>query len=182
MNFAIVAAGPNAASPHHEPGERVDRAGEVVLCDFGGTMLAEGAGYCSDITRMRPRRRAAGRVRATLYAVLQRRAGGRRGRGDGRHAVRGRRRARPGASSPTPATATHFIHRTGHGIGIEEHEDPYIVAGNATALGAGHAFSVEPGIYLPGRFGRPPRGHRGRHRRRARRAQPRGPRPRRWCR
>ena len=46
-----------------------------------------------------------------------------------------------------------FIHRTGHGIGVEEHEDPYIVAGNGTPLAAGHAFSVEPGIYLPGRFG-----------------------------
>ena len=46
-----------------------------------------------------------------------------------------------------------FIHRTGHGIGVEEHEDPYVVAGNATTLVPGHAFSVEPGIYLPGRFG-----------------------------
>jgi len=46
-----------------------------------------------------------------------------------------------------------FVHRTGHGIGVEEHEDPYIVAGNATPLAPGHAFSVEPGIYVPGRFG-----------------------------
>ena len=57
-----------------------------------------------------------------------------------------------------------FIHRIGHGIGIEEHEDPYIVAGNATTLAAGHAFSVEPGIYLAGRFGARYRGHRRRHR------------------
>jgi Xaa-Pro aminopeptidase len=47
----------------------------------------------------------------------------------------------------------YFIHRTGHGIGIEEHEDPYVVAGNRTPLAVGHAFSVEPGIYFPGRFG-----------------------------
>jgi Xaa-Pro aminopeptidase len=47
----------------------------------------------------------------------------------------------------------YFVHRTGHGIGIEEHEDPYLVAGNDMPLQAGHAFSVEPGIYLPGRFG-----------------------------
>jgi len=46
-----------------------------------------------------------------------------------------------------------FLHRTGHGIGLEEHEDPYIVVGNASTLVAGHAFSVEPGIYLEGRFG-----------------------------
>ncbi len=47
----------------------------------------------------------------------------------------------------------YFIHRTGHGIGIEEHEDPYLVAGNETVLAVGHAFSIEPGIYFPGRFG-----------------------------
>ena len=57
------------------------------------------------------------------------------------------------ASSPPAGYGPHFIHRTGHGIGLEEHEDPYIVAGNALPLAPGHAFSVEPGIYLPGRFG-----------------------------
>ncbi len=61
-----------------------------------------------------------------------------------------------------------FIHRTGHGIGVEEHEDPYIVAGNAEPLVAGNAFSIEPGIYVPGPLGRAARGHRGGHRRRAR--------------
>ena len=63
------------------------------------------------------------------------------------------RRGGPGGSSRRPASGELFIHRTGHGIGIEEHEDPYIVAGNAQPLVPGHAFSVEPGIYLPGRFG-----------------------------
>ena len=70
-----------------------------------------------------------------------------------------------------------FIHRTGHGIGVEEHEDPYVVAGNATPLVPGHAFSVEPGIYTAGRVGHAPRGHRGRRRRRPRPAQPGRPRP-----
>ena len=55
--------------------------------------------------------------------------------------------------SPTPASGDAFIHRIGHGIGIEEHEDPYMVDGNRTPLVPGHAFSVEPGIYLAGRFG-----------------------------
>ena len=71
-----------------------------------------------------------------------------------------------------------FIHRTGHGIGIEEHEDPYIVSGNGTPLEPGHAFSIEPGIYVAGPVRLPPRGHRGGGRRRARPAQPRRPRPR----
>ena len=59
----------------------------------------------------------------------------------------------PAASSTSAGYGEHFIHRTGHGIGIEEHEDPYLVAGNRTPLVTGHAFSVEPGIYFPGRFG-----------------------------
>src|SRR5690606_916791 len=152
VNFAIVAAGPNAASPHHEPGARVIQEGEVVLCDFGGTMLGEdGVGYCSDITRCvwlgEPPAEA-----ADAYAVL----------------LEAQQAAVAAATVGTPCEEVdvtarriiaeagwgdHFIHRTGHGIGIEEHEDPYIVAGNATPLAPGHAFSVEPGIYVPGRFG-----------------------------
>jgi Xaa-Pro aminopeptidase len=152
VNFAIVAAGPNAASPHHEAGERVIGPGEVVLCDFGGTMLnAEGVGYCSDITRCVHVGEPPAEV-AEAYAVLH----------------DAQRAAVAAAVVGTPcelvdATARdaiaaagygdRFIHRTGHGIGVEEHEDPYIVAGNDTPLAPGHAFSVEPGIYVPGRFG-----------------------------
>jgi len=72
--------------------------------------------------------------------------------GGGGHALRGRRRRRP-LPHRRGRLGEQFIHRTGHGIGIEEHEDPYIVSGNTEPLQAGHAFSVEPGIYVPGRWG-----------------------------
>jgi Xaa-Pro aminopeptidase len=147
-NFAIVAAGANAASPHHEPSaSRVVADGDVVLCDFGGTM----GGYCSDITRMFH----VGAVDAEVhdvYAVLA-------------HAQEaGVRAAVVGAACQDVDAAARaviddagfgdcFVHRVGHGIGTEAHEDPYLVAGNTTPLESGHAFSVEPGIYFPGRFG-----------------------------
>jgi Xaa-Pro aminopeptidase len=149
VNFAIVAAGEHAASPHHEPGERVIRPGEVVLCDFGGTMPD---GYCSDITRCVWTGGEPTAEMRDLYAVLQ----------------DAQAQAVDAAVVGTPCEdvdgvarrliteggyGDHFIHRTGHGIGLEEHEDPYVVAGNCTALVPGHAFSVEPGIYLPGRLG-----------------------------
>jgi Xaa-Pro aminopeptidase len=146
-NFAIVAAAANAASPHHEPSTRVIVEGDVVLCDFGGTM----DGYCSDITRMF----VVGEPDADVvdtYAVL----------------VAAQEAGVQAATVGTPCAEVdaaarrvitdagfgeHFVHRTGHGIGTEAHEDPYIVSSNADPLEAGHAFSIEPGIYLPGRFG-----------------------------
>ncbi|MEN3273207.1 MAG: hypothetical protein V7636_1968 [Actinomycetota bacterium] len=149
VNFAIVAAGEDAASPHHEPGDRVIAANEIVLCDFGGTMPD---GYCSDITRcVWTGGKVPSKVR-DLYAILQ----------DAQAkavdaAVIGapcedvdnvaRRLITEGGYGP------QFIHRTGHGIGLEEHEDPYIVGGNCEALAPGHAFSIEPGIYLAGEVG-----------------------------
>jgi Xaa-Pro aminopeptidase len=152
VNFAIVAAGENAASPHHEPGARVIEAGEPVLCDFGGTLLGpDGVGYCSDITRCVHIGEPPSEL-AEVYAVLQ----------------AAQQAAVEAAVLGTPCEAVdaaarriitdagwgaEFIHRTGHGIGIEAHEDPYIVSGNATPLEPGHAFSVEPGIYVAGRFG-----------------------------
>jgi Xaa-Pro aminopeptidase len=154
VNFAIVAAGENAASPHHDASERVVQAGEVVLCDFGGTMHdADGVGYCSDITRcvVAGGGPVPGEV-AEAYAVLEK-------------AQQAAVAAAVVGTSCEDVDATarrmiadagygdRFIHRTGHGIGVEEHEDPYIVAGNTTPLVAGHAFSIEPGIYVPGRFG-----------------------------
>jgi Xaa-Pro aminopeptidase len=152
VNFAIVAAGENAASPHHEPGERLIAPGEVVLCDFGGTMHAEGgAGYCSDITRCVVTGEPSAEM-AEVYAVLHEAqaaavAAGRVGT---------TAEAVDAAARDIIADAGYgerFMHRTGHGIGVEEHEDPYIVSGNRHRLVPGNAYSVEPGIYLPGRFG-----------------------------
>jgi Xaa-Pro aminopeptidase len=152
VNFAIVAAGSNASSPHHDAGPRVIRPGEIVLCDFGGTMIGDdGVGYCSDITRCVHIGEPPGEL-VELYDVLHR-------------AQQASVRA---ATVGTPCEevdavgrriigdagfGSYFIHRTGHGIGVEAHEDPYIVEGNATPLVPGHAFSIEPGIYLPGKFG-----------------------------
>ena len=146
-NFAIVASGPNAASPHHEPGERVVQVGDSVVCDFGGTM----AGYCSDITRTFVVGEPSAEM-ADLYEVLFRAQ-----EEAVRAAVIGASCEAVDAAARTVIAAggygDYFIHRTGHGIGLEEHEDPYLVSGNATPLAAGHAFSIEPGIYLPGRCG-----------------------------
>ena len=109
-------------------------------------------GYCSDITRTVFTGPPPAEF-VELYELLAGRPGGRRWRRPG-SAPRARRSTPPpGASSPTGGYGDAFIHRTGHGIGLEEHEDPYIVAGNTAALVPGHAFSVEPGIYLAGRFG-----------------------------
>ncbi len=152
VNFAIVATGANAASPHHEAGSTVIEAGHVLLCDFGGTWPTDsGAGYCSDITRCVAVGPPSAEV-AEAYAVLQ------------AAQAASVESARVGvaceavdAAAREPIAAAgygdRFIHRTGHGIGVEEHEDPYIVAGNRDVLEPGHAFSVEPGIYTPGVWG-----------------------------
>jgi Xaa-Pro aminopeptidase len=151
VNFTIVAAGENASSPHHDASERVIGRDEVLLCDFGGTMLFDGVGYCSDITRCVYTGEPPAEFR-DLYAVLhdaQRAAVTSAVVGQPCEDVDGvaRRVITEGGYGD------YFIHRTGHGIGVEEHEDPYIVAGNCTALVPGHAFSIEPGIYVPGRWG-----------------------------
>ena len=150
VNFAIVAAGENAASPHHHAGSRVIEANEIVLCDFGGTMN----GYCSDITRCMFTGDAgsANPGLAEAYAVLHEAQ-----QAAFHAAVVGvsceevDRTAR--AIIADAGFGEFFVHRTGHGIGMEEHEDPYIVEGNHRPLSDGHAFSIEPGIYVPGEWG-----------------------------
>jgi Xaa-Pro aminopeptidase len=147
--FVIVGSGPNGASPHHSLSERVVEAGDVVVIDIGGP-VAEG--YCSDSTRTY----VMGEPRDTdvleTYAVLQRAQ---------RAAVDA---VRPGVTAQAVDAAARevidaagfgefFIHRTGHGIGLDVHEHPYIVSGNDMPLEPGMAFSVEPGIYQPGRWG-----------------------------
>ena len=147
VNFAIVAAGENAASPHHHAGDRIIQHGEIVLCDFGGTMN----GYCSDITRCVHLGDVPTDI-ADAYDVLfeAQAAGVAAGRiGETCESVDSAARSVITASG----YGEWFVHRTGHGIGMEEHEDPYMVAGNTTLIAAGHAFSVEPGIYIPGKWG-----------------------------
>ena len=149
VNFAIVGSGPNSASPHHDAGPRVIRAGEAVVCDFGGAR----GGYCSDITR-------------TVWTGSEEPPAGFRELYDLLQAAQATavKAAKVGATCESVDAAARdiiaaggfadaFFHRTGHGIGLEEHEDPYIVSENTIPLVAGHAFSVEPGIYLEGLFG-----------------------------
>ncbi|MEQ4303473.1 Xaa-Pro peptidase family protein [Plantactinospora sp. B6F1] len=147
-DFAIVAAGPNGASPHHGTSDRVIGVGEPVVVDIGGTMPS---GYCSDATRCYVIGTPPPDF-ADYYQVLhaaQRAAVG---------------AVRPGVSAAAIDSVAReviaeagygaaFLHRTGHGIGLDGHEDPYLVAGNELPLEPGMAFSVEPGIYLAGRHG-----------------------------
>jgi Xaa-Pro aminopeptidase len=147
VNFAIVGSGPNSASPHHEPGARVIGRDEAVVCDFGGTL----DGYCSDITRTVFTGRPPIEFR-TLYSVLeeaQAMAVGAATVGTRCHDVDLVARAH----IQEAGFGAYIVHRTGHGIGLEEHEDPYIAGGNSEAIAPGHAFSIEPGIYVPGRYG-----------------------------
>ena len=149
VDFTIVGSGPNGASPHHELSSRTIQAGDVVVVDIGGETAT---GYRSDCTRTYVVGGSAPRDVAEWYAVLQ--------------AAQAASTAsvRPGVTAEEVDAAArrviedagwgeHFIHRTGHGIGLDTHEAPYIVAGNSLPLVPGMAFSVEPGIYLAGRCG-----------------------------
>jgi Xaa-Pro aminopeptidase len=147
VDFTIVGSGPNGASGHHEPGERRIAPGDAVVMDFGGVR----DDYCSDITRTvfvgeptDEQREVYAIVRAAQQAAFE--------------------AVRPGVPAQDVDRAARaviteagygdrFVHRTGHGIGLEIHEPPYIVEGNATLLELGMTFSDEPGIYLEGRFG-----------------------------
>lgn len=152
VNFAIVAAGDNAASPHHEPGTRLIGPDEVVLCDFGGTMDDDaGVGYCSDITRCVWTGELPSTAREVYDVLESAQQAAFEAAVAGVEAASVDRAARSVIGDA--GLGERFVHRTGHGIGVEEHEDPYIVEGNTDELAVGHAFSIEPGIYLPGRFG-----------------------------
>ncbi|MGB8861713.1 MAG: M24 family metallopeptidase, partial [Ilumatobacteraceae bacterium] len=121
--------------------------GELVLCDFGGTMN----GYCSDITRCVFTGTPSAEI-AEAYAVLH----AAQAAGVAAGVVGAACQDVDRASRQIIADAgygEYFIHRTGHGIGMEAHEDPYMVEGNTLPIAPGHAFSVEPGIYVPGRWG-----------------------------
>jgi Xaa-Pro aminopeptidase len=152
VNFAIVGSGPNAASPHHEPGSRVIGPNETVVCDFGGSLSLDGeVGYCSDITRTVVTGEPTAQVAECYHVLLAAQQAAVAAAGDGIAAEAVDAVAR--TIIDDAGYGDLFIHRTGHGIGIEEHEDPYLVEGNREPLRPGHAFSVEPGIYVPGQFG-----------------------------
>ncbi|WP_326720082.1 MULTISPECIES: aminopeptidase P family protein [unclassified Streptomyces] len=147
VDFTIVASGPNGANPHHEAGDRVIERGDMVVLDFGGLK----DGYGSDTSRTvhvgepdDEERRVHDIVREAQEAGFQ--------------------AVRPGAACQDVDRAAraviteagygeYFIHRTGHGIGVTTHEPPFMIEGEELPLVPGMCFSVEPGIYLPGRFG-----------------------------
>ena len=148
--FVIVGSGPNGASPHHDVSDRVIESGDVVVVDIGGPLPS---GYYSDSTRTyavgaEPPAADPGGVRGAAGRAGARR---RRGRGPGCTAEQVDAVAR--ARLTDAGLGERFLHRTGHGIGLDVHEDPYIVGGNTLPLEPGMAFSVEPGIYLDGDWG-----------------------------
>lgn len=143
----IVASGPNSSSPHHLTGDRVVREGDVVVLDFGGTV----EGYYADITRTVHVGQPSNEF-AQVYDVVR------------AAQAAGVRAAVPGVKAQDVDRLTrnvivesgfgdYVLHRTGHGLGLEAHEEPYIVEGNSLALEPGMVFSIEPGVYLSGRFG-----------------------------
>ncbi len=148
-DFVIVASGPNGASPHHELSDRVIERGDPVVVDIGGSVES---GYCSDSTRTYVAGGPPPDDFTAYYSVLQ------------RAQTEQCAAARPGVTAEAldavgrdvitaAGYGEAFVHRTGHGIGLETHEEPYIVAGNGLVLEEGMAFSIEPGIYLGGRHG-----------------------------
>ena len=170
VDFTIVGSGPNAASPHHEVSDRVLQRGDAVVVDIGGTMPS---GYCSDCTRTYVIGEPPPEF-AAYYRVLR----------DAQQAAFAA--VRPGvtaeavdAAAREPIAAAgygeYFVHRTGHGIGLETHEDPYIVSGQRRAAAAGHGVLHRAG-HLPGPARRQDRGHRGLHRAGLRAAEQRQPR------
>ncbi len=145
--FTIVGTGPNGASPHHRPGHRALQAGDAVVLDFGGRT----GGYCSDLSRTIVIQELPRNFEAVYEVVREAQD-------------RAFQAVRPGVPAREVDRAARgvieeagygelFVHRTGHGIGLEEHEGPYIVEGNEEPLRPGMCFSIEPGVYLPGAFG-----------------------------
>jgi Xaa-Pro aminopeptidase len=148
VDFVIVGSGPNGASPHHDTSDRVIQPGDPVVVDIGGTTEA---GYCSDETRTYVVGEPPDDFLAYYEVLLAAQ-------------VAACDAVQPGTACGAVDAAArdviagagygeYFVHRTGHGIGLDVHEDPYIVAGNDLLLEPGMTFSIEPGIYLPGRHG-----------------------------
>jgi Xaa-Pro aminopeptidase len=147
VDFMLIASGPNGAYPHHHSSERRLEEGDAIIIDMGATLN----GYKSDITRMVYLGKPPAEFLKAYAAALEANQ-------------RARDAVRPGAMASEidhAARSTleaagygpYFVHRTGHGIGLDGHEPPWIMAGNTTILEEGMAFSIEPGVYLVGKFG-----------------------------
>ncbi|MEU0302532.1 aminopeptidase P family protein [Streptomyces sp. NPDC006175] len=147
VDFTVVGSGPNGANPHHEAGDRTIEGGDMVVLDFGGLMH----GYGSDTSRTVHVGEPTAEEQRVHDVVREAQEAGCRA-------------VRPGAACQEIDRAARavitefgygerFIHRTGHGIGVTTHEPPYMIEGEEQPLVPGMCFSVEPGIYLPGRFG-----------------------------
>jgi Xaa-Pro aminopeptidase len=147
VDFTLIASGPNGAYPHHHSGERRLQEGDAIIIDIGATLN----GYKSDITRMVYLGKPSAEFLKVHAAVLE----------ANQHA---RAAIRPGVTSgeldriarstlETAGYGPYFTHRTGHGIGLEGHEPPWIMAGDTAVLKEGMAFSIEPGVYLVGKLG-----------------------------
>lgn len=153
VDFVIVGSGPNGASPHHSVSDRVMQVGDAVVVDIGGTMPS---GYCSDCTRTYVLGEPSNEFQAAYDVLLDAQKQAKESVAPGRTCESIDARAREVMASFTMdgrPLAEYFIHRIGHGIGLESHEEPYLVQGNTLALEAGMTFSVEPGFYVSGRFG-----------------------------
>ena len=145
--FTLVASGPNGAYPHHHFSERELQVGDAIVIDIGASLN----GYKSDITRMMHLGTPTDEFLEAYRAVYEANQ-------------RGREAVAPGVLASAVDDATrgvlesrgygeYFVHRTGHGLGLETHEPPWIMAGNDEPLAEGMVFSVEPGVYVPGEFG-----------------------------
>ncbi|WP_324786778.1 aminopeptidase P family protein [Streptomyces sp. H51] len=147
VDFTIVASGPNGADPHHEAGDRVIQRGDMVVLDFGGLK----DGYGSDTSRTVHVGEPTDEERRVHDLVREAQEAGFRAVRPGVPCQDVDRAAR--AVIADAGYGEYFIHRTGHGIGVTTHEPPYMIEGERQPLVPGMCFSVEPGVYLPGRFG-----------------------------
>jgi Xaa-Pro aminopeptidase len=147
VDFTVVGSGPNGANPHHEIGERVIQEGDMVVLDFGGLKY----GYGSDTTRTVHVGEPTDEEREVHEIVCRAQQAGFDAVRPGIECQDVDRAAR--AVITDAGYGEYFIHRTGHGIGMTTHEPPYMVEGEMLPVRPGMCFSIEPGIYLPGRFG-----------------------------
>ncbi|MCD6574603.1 aminopeptidase P family protein [Candidatus Aerophobetes bacterium] len=142
-----VASGPNSANPHHASSERVIKKGDLVVIDYG----AKHGGYCSDITRTLAIGKVPEEAKKAYETVKE-------AQQEGIDMVKEGAIAKDIDLAVRDIIERHgygkyFIHRTGHGLGLEVHEEPYISSNSETVLKEGMVFTIEPGVYIPGKFG-----------------------------